>query len=229
MKPWTTIEKVATAEGSLELRQRGADDFLITLGGRVLMTSRAHRSEDALARLACGALPPAAAPRLLLGGLGMGYTLRAALDQLPARAQVTVVELNPQVVAWCRGPLAPLTAGALDDPRVSVELDDVSRVIARRAGAAAGSLEAIVLDLYQGPSASSDPPDDPLYGPSALGRARAALSPGGVLAVWGEEPDRRFEQRLASAGFALQKHLEGRGGRTHVVYLGRLPAPSRRR
>jgi spermidine synthase len=219
-RPWTTLDRVATPEGPLELRQRGERDFLITVGGRVLMTSAAHRSEDALARLACDALAGRAAPRLLLGGLGMGFTLRAALDRLPPAASVLVVELNPQVVAWCRGPLAPLTAGAIADPRVTIEISDVSRTIAAVPPAA---FDAILLDLYEGPHAASQPPDDPLYGPTAIARAQAALRPGGVFAIWSEEADRRFEDRLAQAGMAAKRHLTGRGGRTHVVYIAPRP------
>src|ERR1700761_355586 len=108
MLPWKVIDAGPSAEGTLELRQRGARDFLITVGGRVLMTSMAHRSEDTLARLTCEALADVARPRLLVGGLGMGLSLRAALDRLGAQARVTVVELDPRVVAWCRGPLAEL-------------------------------------------------------------------------------------------------------------------------
>src|SRR4051794_32656158 len=120
MKPWQVIERVETNEGRLELRQRGERDFLITIGGRVLMTSAAHRSEDELARLACAAMIRRPRPRVLLGGLGMGYTLRAALDQLPPAAEIAVIDLNQQVVAWCQGPLAGLTDHATADRRVQI-------------------------------------------------------------------------------------------------------------
>ena len=132
----------------------------------------------------------------------MGYTLRAALDLLPADARVTVVELNPDVAAWCRGPLARLTAGAVDDPRVTIAVADVSDHLAR---APRGSYDAILFDLYEGPHAATQSPDDPLYGPRGLVRARDALRPGGVFAVWSEEPDARFERRLADAGFRVEK------------------------
>src|SRR5262245_16925065 len=105
MRPWRVIERVVTPEGPLELRQRGDRDFLMTIAGRILMTSAAHRSEDALARFGCGALGAKKSPTILLGGLGMAFTLRAALDLLPPAARVTVVDLTPSVVAWCRGPL----------------------------------------------------------------------------------------------------------------------------
>jgi spermidine synthase len=216
-RPWQTLERVDTAEGALELRQRGERDFLITIAGRVLMTSQARRSEEALATLPLRDHPPARLRTVLVGGLGMGYTLRAALDVLPASARVTVVELNREVAAWCRGPLAVLTDGAANDPRVTIDVADVSVHLQRTP---AGSYDAVLLDLYEGPHAATQPPDDPLYGPTALARTRAVLSPGGVFAVWSEEPDTRFERRLSDAGFRVEKHRSGRGGRAHVVYLG---------
>jgi len=214
MQPWRTIDRVDTPEGPLELRQRGEQDFLITVDGRILMTSVAHRSEDALAEIACRALPPGSQPRVLVGGLGMGYTLRAALDRLPPRAKVDLVDLNETVVTWCRGPLAPLSGAAIDDRRVSVEVADVSRVIA---AAPPGSYDAILLDLYEGPHQATNRPNDPLYGTAALERTHRALRPGGVLAVWSEEVDRPFERRLTTAGFRVRTHRT-RGGRTHVIY-----------
>lgn len=216
-RPWQTVARVATPEGALELRQRGPRDFLITIAGRVLMTSQARRSEEALATLPLRDRPPPVRRAVLLGGLGMGYTLRAALDVLPAEARVTVVELNADVVAWCRGPLGVLTDRAVDDPRVTSSIGDVADAIAR---APAGAFDAIVLDLYEGPHAATQPHDDPVYGAAALGRAHRALAPGGVLAVWSEEPDAGFERRLALARFRVEKHRVGRGGRAHVVYLG---------
>ena len=187
------------------------------IGGRVLMNSSSRRSEEALATLACAHLKATAAPRVLIGGLGMGFTLRAALDAVPATAQVVVAELNADVVAWCRGPLAASTAGAVTDPRVRVELGDVSKVIA---DATPGSYDAIILDLYEGPNAATQRADDPFYSSAALDRTRAALAPGGVLAVWSEDADATFERRLA-ARFTVATHRIGGGGRRHVVYLGR--------
>lgn len=216
-RPWQTIARVSTPDGALELRQRGAADFLITIAGRVLMTSQARRSEEALATLPLRDRAPRAVRDVLVGGLGMGYTLRAALDVLAADAHVTVVELNADVAAWCRGPLAPLTDGAVADPRVTIEVGDVSAHLGR---VRPGSYDAILFDLYEGPHAATQAADDPLYGPAALVRVRAALRPGGVFAVWSEEPDARFERRLGEAGFRVEKHRAGRGGRAHTVYLG---------
>ncbi|HEY2743793.1 MAG TPA: spermidine synthase [Polyangia bacterium] len=213
-RPWQTVARAETAEGALELRRRGDGDFLITIAGRVLMTSQARRSEEALASLA---LADRARRSVLVGGLGMGYTLRAALDSLPADARVTVVELNPVVVEWCKGPLSPLTEGAVADPRVTVVVADVAAQIAR---APRGAWDAILLDLYEGPHAATQAADDPLYGAAALARTRAALRAGGVFAVWSEEADARFERRLQDAGFTVDKQRAGRGGRAHVVYLG---------
>jgi spermidine synthase len=216
MTPWKTLATVATAEGALQLRQRGAREFLIVIDGRVLMTSNDRRSEQGLATLACEGLA-SAAPRMLIGGLGMGYTLRAALDALPPSAQVTVAELTAEVEDWCRGPLAPLTAAAVSDPRVRVVIDDVARVIA---DAPRAHYDAIVLDLYEGPHAATQGAGDAFYGRAALDRSRAALAAGGVLAVWSEEPDGAFAHRFTAAGFTVAVHRLG-GSRTHIVYLGR--------
>jgi len=218
MTPWKLLDSKTTAEGALELRQRGDREFLIVIDGRVLMTSRDRRSEQGLAVLACGALPGrASAPRVLIGGLGMAYTVRAALDALPAAAEVVVAELTPAVLAWCRGPLAVLTAGAVDDPRVHVVIDDVAAVIAR---APRGHYDAIILDLYEGPHAATQRADDPFYGRAALANSRDALTQGGVLAVWSEEADDAFSRRFTAAGFDVATHRLGKS-RTHVVYLGR--------
>src|SRR5688500_12176925 len=130
MLPWRTIDRLDTHEGRLELRQRDYQDALMTIDGRVLMTSAAQRSETALDERACAPLAGRPGAQVLVGGLGMGYTLRATLDQLPASARVTVVELNAAVVGWCRGPLAPLSQAALADRRVKVVVRDVARVIA---------------------------------------------------------------------------------------------------
>ncbi|HVV85059.1 MAG TPA: hypothetical protein VHE35_18470 [Kofleriaceae bacterium] len=211
---WQTIEKVTTAEGPLELRRRGDGDFLIVIGGRVLMTSAARRSEEALATLAAARLGKPAA-RVLVGGLGMAYTLRAALDAFPA-ARLDVAELTQAVVDWCRGPLAGLTAGAATDPRVALIVDDVARVIGR----ARAAYDAILLDLYEGPNPATQGKDDPFYGAAALARSRAALRPGGVLAIWAEDPDAGFPRRFAAAGFDVVTHRAGKGGRSHIVYVG---------
>jgi spermidine synthase len=216
VKPWKTVATTRTDEGTLELRQRGEREFLLVIGGRILMTSHERRSEERLATLGCAHLANHAAPRVLIGGLGMAYTLRAALDSLPPTAHVDVAELIPSVEQWCRGPLAVLTNAAVADPRVTVILGDVSRVIAT---APPATYHAILLDLYEGPHAASQRGDDPFYGPGALARSAAALAPGGVLAVWSEDPDDAFLRRFRSAGFDVTVDRSG-SSRTHIVYLG---------
>lgn len=218
--PWIIIDTIETEEGALQLRQRGTKDFLITIGTQVLMNSSAHRSEVALGELACAQLQQHPRPRVLVGGLGMGFTLRSVLDQLPATARVVVAELNPVVVQWCQGPLAVLTAGAVKDPRVVVEIGDVAALIKRSAvSAGEAGYDAIVLDLYRGPHFYADAENDPLYGSKAIIAARQALKTGGVLAVWGENYDERFVQRLKRAGFSTNVHRPGRGGLLHAVFL----------
>src|SRR5665647_1758165 len=145
--PWKIIDTIETDEGALQLRQRGARDFLIMIGTQALMNSSAHRSEVALGQLACQHLHDRPSPRVLVGGLGMAYTLRGVLDLLPAAAQLLVAELNPVVVSWCQGPLAVLTEGAVNDPRVTVKIEDVAALIKRSAiTAKEPGFDAIVLD-----------------------------------------------------------------------------------
>ena len=221
MVPWKVLETVATREGELELRQRGAREFLITIDGRVLMTSSERSSEEAVATLACKELAGRPAPHVLIGGLGMGYTLRAALDALPPKARVTQVELTAQVATWCAGPMAALTRGAAIDKRVRMVIEDVARVIER---APAGQLDAIILDLYEGPHAAQKRENDPFYGRASLGRSFTALRPGGILAIWSEESNLVFKKRMIVVGFETTLHHPG-GSRAYVVYLGRRPEP----
>ena len=219
--PWKTIESIATDEGTLELRQRGERDFLIMIGTQVLMNSLSNRSELELGRLACQHLKTHPCPRVLVGGLGMGFTLRAVLDCLPASASVVVAELNPIVHDWCRGHLAGLTDSAVDDPRVSVRITDVAALI-RASSGDKQRFDAIVLDLYRGPHAKTDPVNDPLYGSRAIASARSALNPGGMLAVWGEAYDEGFDKRLQKAGFVVTTRRPGRGGLRHAVFLAKI-------
>jgi len=224
-QPWQTIDRVATADGVLELRRRGDNDFLIIINGRVLMNSSANRSEIALGESACQAVAARERSRVLIGGLGMGLTLRAALDSLPPAAQVVVAELNPVVVRWCRGPIGELTGSAVDDPRVTVVIDDVSSVIAKASKPGAERFDAVIIDLYEGPGTATDAKNDPFYGSRALKVTASALSPGGVFAVWGENSDAAFEKRLTAAGFSVERQRPGRGGLRHVVYLAGVRMP----
>ena len=221
-KPWQIIESVSTAAGLLELRKRGARDFLITVGGQVLMSSMASRSEVALGKLACGHLKDSIVPRVLVGGLGMGFTLKAVLDTLPVTGRVVVAELNPVVLSWCRGPLAVLTNNAAADARVNVEVGDVAQLIRHYAKAdTLGKLDAVILDLYTGPYVRSHKRDDPFFGSIAIETTRSALKPDGIFAVWGEDYDVGFAKRLAAAGFVSTHRRSGRGGARHVIYLGK--------
>lgn len=218
-RPWETLATVETKDGSLELRRRGESDFLITIDGRILMSSAAHRSEVALATLACEPLRQKGGARVLVSGLGMGYTLRAALDVLPADAIVTVAELNPAVVEWCGGPLGELTKNAARDPRVKLEVADVSKLVAHVAkNPRMHRFDAIVLDMYEGPQ-NQVGENHPLYGFFAVRKARDALTPTGTFAVWCEGPSASFERSLRAAGFRFSLERVGRGARTHHVYV----------
>lgn len=226
-KPWMTLASIDTDEGVLELRQRDERDFLITVGGLVLMNSMANRSEVVLGQLGCQHLKSHSAPRVLVGGLGMGCTLRAVLDSLPATAEVVVAELNPIVLEWCRGPLAGLTGGAASDPRVRVEIGDVAELVRSTArNQKSEKFDAIIFDLYKGPHYHTHKIKDPLYGSRAIDNVKAALKPGGVFSVWGENYDEGFDKRLCSAGFTVSHERPGRGGLRHVVFLAKL-TPSR--
>ena len=218
-KPWQTIESDDTADGFLELRQRNRSDFLITIDGRVLMNSYASRSEVLLSKLACNFMNNKKDPKVLIGGLGMGCTLKAALDELPCDARVVVAELNPVVVKWCHGPLATLTGGAVNDPRVTIEIADVASLIRNSAmNGGENRFDTIILDLYEGPFEAAEERGDHLYGDTALAMSSSALMPGGVFAVWSEDPDKAFERRLVHAGFSFKRHRPSRGNR-HVVYI----------
>jgi spermidine synthase len=221
MIPWVEVD-AATVPGGAQLRlMRRGEEFSIRLAGNELMNSRAGGSEEVLATAACEKLAGRTAPALLIGGLGMGFTLRAALAVLPTEARVTVAELVPEVVEWARGPMAPVFAGCLDDPRVTVTEADVGALIA----AARASYDAILLDVDNGPDGLSRPGNDRLYDAGGLGQARAALKGGGVLAVWSAGPDGAFTRRLKQAGFTVEevraRALGKRGGAKHVIWLAK--------
>ena len=220
-RPWVTLDRVASAGGALELRARGDREFLITVAGRVLMTSAAHESESALAQWLCEDLAAERRPRVLIGGLGMGYTLRAALDALPRRARVRIAEHEPAVVAWCRGPLAPLTDHALDDPRVEVALGDVMESVRAAARGPLARFDAIALDLFEGPRGTRAEEEHPLWGTAALELLRDALAPGGALGIWCEEPAPGLAKRLARVGLRAETRRVGHGGRRHTLYRAR--------
>lgn len=203
----------------LRLFRRGAD-FMIVLERNELMSTRMSGSEVALGTMTCDRLADRPAPHLLIGGYGMGFTLRAVLARLGAAAQVTVAELVPGIIDWARGPMAALTDGCLDDPRVTLRMGDVGAAIA----AGSGRYDAILLDVDNGPDGLTRPANDGLYGPRGLAAARSALRPGGVLAVWSAAPDPRFARRFADSGFAVDevkvRARENGKGATHVIWFG---------
>jgi spermidine synthase len=219
MKPREQIG-AATVPGGDELRLfRHANDYMIMLGGNELMSSRMRGSEEALAVETCARLGGRAAPHLLIGGYGMGFTLRAALAALGPDARVTVAELVPEIVDWARGPMAALTAGCLDDPRVRLVADDVAAVIA----AADKSYDAILLDVDNGPEGITRTANDRIYSMRGLALAKAALKPGGILAIWSAAPHAAFSRRLKDADFKVEEitvRARGNGkGPRHVIWF----------
>ena len=224
MKRWEVLDRATTPEGTPLTLSRSGADFLIRANGRGLMGSDAHGSEEALAALGCAHARALAAPRVLVGGLGMGYTLRAALDLLPAGARVTVAELLPAVVAWSRGPLAGLAGAPLDDPRVEVAIGDVAALLTGRPA----GFDAVLLDVDNGPVALAQEANAGLYGERGARRAFEALAPGGDLAVWSAGPDEGYLARLRRAGFAATAHTvparPGPRAPLHTVFVGRRPA-----
>ena len=215
-------ELLATAKvpGGDELRLFHRDgDFMIVLDRNELMNSRMSGSEEALATLTCERLGNRTDPRLLIGGYGMGFTLRAALEVLPARASVVVAELVPEIIAWARGPMAELTAACLDDPRVTVVEGDVAAAIAE----ARSAYDAIMLDVDNGPDGLTRAGNDGLYSASGVAAAKAALVHGGILAIWSAGDDPAFTRRLSAAGFEVsiekvRARSNGKGAQ-HTIWL----------
>ena len=215
---WRTVDDEEVDEGTMLLMQRGEREFVISVDHLTLMTSESNLSELELGRVPCERLVNRTNPRVLLAGLGMGYTLKAALDVLPAGAHVEVAELNTVIAYWCRGPMAILTDHALDDSRVDLHFCDVADNIRRAADGSQG-YDAIILDLYQGTFDANEDPNHAHYGRVALERTRRALVPGGIFAVWTEEADPGFEGRLRAVGFEFEAHQPELEGPQHVVYL----------
>ncbi|MBK5296753.1 MAG: hypothetical protein JJE40_06300 [Vicinamibacteria bacterium] len=219
MKPWETLGQARTPDGASMTLTRSGSEHVIRVDGQHLMSSRMHGSEEALAALACERARALPRPSVLVGGLGMGFTLRATLDLLPPDATVVVVELLPAVVVWNRSLLGDLAGHPLGDPRVEVEVADVAATLR----ASAGRFDAVLLDVDNGPSAFTASDNDGLYDDQGLAAARAALTPGGVLAVWSAKDDRRFQQRLRRAGFRVEVR-QARGhlnkGPRHTIFVG---------
>jgi len=224
MIPWQHLDTAAVpGGGEMRLKRRGAE-FSISLGRIELMNSRLSGSEEALATLAAERLKGRPAPQVLIGGLGMGFTLRAALAGFGSDAGIVVSELVPVVAAWARGPMAELFAGSLDDPRVAIREEDVAGIIRERRSA----WDAILLDVDNGPDGLTTRANDGLYGYAGLAAAKAALKPAGVLAVWSAYRDAGFAQRLKDAGFAVEAKTvrahRGEKGAKHVIWLAAVDA-----
>lgn len=224
MIPWKQIDtaRVPGAEVELRLMQRGAE-FSMKIGPNELMNSRLSGSEEALATLACRRLEAVKAPHLLIGGLGMGFTLRAALAVLGPKARITVAELVPAVIAWAKGPMAEIFGGSLSDPRASILCADVIEVIQSHPA----TFDAILLDVDNGPEGLIRKANDALYDPSGLKAIRRALRPGGVLAVWSSGPHPAFSKRLRDGGFDVKevavRATARRSGARHVIWFATRP------
>ena len=206
--------------GELRLYRRG-DDYIIVIDRDELMSSRMSGSEEALAQMSCDRLRSARAAHLLIGGYGMGFTLRAALAALGDDAKVTVAELVPAIIDWARGPMAHIAQGCLDDPRVELAIGDVATAIA----SATRRYDAILLDVDNGPDGLTHPANDRLYSAAGLAAAKAALKPGGILAIWSAAPDPKFARRLSVSGFQVEEvgvraRSNGKGPR-HVIWFAR--------
>lgn len=228
MKRWMLLGVAQASGDERELRlYRRDEEFSIRAGNRELMNSRVHGSEDALGELACARIADRPRPRVLIGGLGMGYTLRAALHGLSAQGQVIVAELIPEVVVWNRGPLGELAGHPLRDDRVTVREADVAGILLEGKGA----YDAILLDVDNGPKGLTRKGNDWLYSQVGLSAAFAALRPGGVLAVWSAGPDQAFSDRLRKTGFKVEevraRARDVRGGARHIIWIaGRVAQPA---
>lgn len=224
MQPWELLGRTSTPAGDEMTLMRRAGEYVIFASGKSLMSSRMHGSEEALATRGCAHLAGRERPVVLVGGLGMGFTLRATLAHVPASATVVVAELVPGVVAWNEGPLGPLAEHPLRDPRVRVEVGDVAAVLRH----APGRFDAVLLDIDNGPDAFTTTTNAWLYGNAGVTTLREAVVAGGVVAVWSAWEDRKFEQRLRWAGFDVEvvrvRARLAAGGPRHVIFLGVAPS-----
>jgi len=220
MRHWTLLGEaiIPGTEKSISL-YRGKDDFFIKLTrGQELMSTRKHGSEDALGAVPCRRIGNRADARVLIGGLGMGFTLAAALETLGPGAEVTVAELIPEVVEWNRGPLGECSGRPLDDPRTRIHVGDVARLLRKSPGA----FDVIALDVDNGPEGLTVGSNDWLYSPPGIAAGCRALRPGGVLAYWSAAPDSAFEDRLRRAGLLVEEmrvYAHGSKGARHTLWL----------
>ena len=221
MKQWTTLDRALTPDGQTISLHEHDGSYAIRVDGVPLMSTRQHASEEKLAELACAHVRGIGRARVLIGGLGFGFTLRAALGAVATDATVVMAEILGAVIAWNRNPAFPLAADVLADPRVTVRQQDVAEVIRQ----ARDSFDSIILDVDNGPAALSTGGNRRLYDAAGLHNARAALRPAGCLAVWSVAPDPAFERRMVQSGFTLEvrrcrSHVSS--GRWHTLFLGRL-------
>lgn len=221
MKPFELLGQTICTDGTVVKLMRRSDEYLILADGAILMSSRMHGSEEALAAFACQRVRTLKRPRVLIGGLGMGFTLRATLDLLSPEATVVVAELIPAVVEWNRGPLGPLAGHPLSDKRVRGETGDVAVTL----HSGRSQFDAVLLDVDNGPAAFTASNNTKLYDKRGIATAHAALKREGVLAVWAAQDDRKFEERLREGGFNVQvQRVRGRlkkGGPRHTIFLCR--------
>ena len=226
MKPWKTLSQAPGLEGQLLMLQERDGVFVIRSGGRELMSSARFHSEQAMAQVALKRVE-AKSPVVLIGGLGLGFTLRATLDLLPAQGTAVVAEISPEVVEWNRGPLAHLANAPLADLRTRVEISDVAKV----AALSPRRFDAVLLDVDLGPSALSTRDNRKLYEEPGIASLRASLRPGGVLVVWSAGPDAPFLARLKRAGFdATMERSPARlgNGAAHVLFIAALATSGKR-
>lgn len=214
--------------GELQLFSRG-NDFMIVIGRNELMNSRVYGSEKALAQLSIERLDlDNREPHILIGGYGMGFTLRAALDNLPKDAKITVAELIPDIIEWANGPMAKLTNGCIDDHRVNIEIADVMDII-KKSGSniSNGGYDLILLDVDNGPNGLTQADNDGLYSDQGLRTAKGALNSGGILAIWSAHTDPKFTKRMIQSGFKVDEQMvraraNGKGAR-HNIWFGKKP------
>lgn len=220
MIAWELIDTTTLPGGEeMSLHKRG-DEFVIRVGRHELMNSRIHGSEDALGKLACERIAARPSPKVLIGGLGMGFTLAAALNALPDTARVVVAELVPAVAEWNRGPLAGICAEGLDDSRVELHIGDVADLIT----GSTAKWDAILLDVDNGPEGMTQDANDDLYAAGGLRAARRALTPGGILAIWSVSEDAAFSSRLKKSSFKVTStpvYAHGTRGRRHFIWLAK--------
>ncbi len=222
MLPWIKLDETTMpGGGALTLMQRGTE-YSIMSGTIGLMNSRESGSEEQLAIQSAARLTNRPKPRILIGGLGMGFTLRAALGSFGPGAEITVAELVPAVVRWARGPLGAIHGTSLDDPRVRIHEGDVATAIT-----AGRPFDAILLDVDNGPDGLFRPANDRLYSAAGLAASKRALAPGGHLAVWSAYPDAAFTKRLGQSGMAVEqvtaRARPGKGAR-HIIWFATKPA-----